>query len=720
MAAPQWYTDAGSLGTYPAGQALLIKLIALPTAPSASINFRLLSGSLPAGENIALSPDGYITGVPSNVQNQTDYVFTVRTNDEHTNIKDRTFSITLVGSTAPKFTTLPGELVNVVDSTYVDYQLAYDNKMQNNEVYFTLASGVLPPGLILTDAGKIIGYPKPPKLSNGSATTTTYSFVVQLNSNLGSDTATYQITIRNQRLNKPPNTRIPTILNYKPLVYPVPKTDLMYDYYLIDSPVIPDIESGKYFAFRVIGHDFDNQTLIYNYNGLPNGLVGDRYTGWITGTPIIPATGLQKFTFSVTVAKESSPRIVSTSQEFSLAITNDASQDISWVTPADLGTIFNGTISELFVQATSKQELLYRVMDGRLPPNLTFLSNGQLIGRVSNQPTSRMLREGESSTFTFSIMAFSPAYPLIQNIRTFTLNVYQYYPKPLETIYFTGNSSIPGRKIIQSLLTDETLIPTEYLYRSQDDYFGKAETVKFVHAYGVTSSTVDQYITAMGTNHYVRQITLGPLKTAIARDADNNIVYEVVYSEVIDDLTNAEGNSPPQTITWPRNIELRNGPWKINNTDLRTSYATLSTNLSPGRVREVHPGSLKNMRTQITSALGQDTDVNLLPKWMSSQQRDGNTIGFIQAWVLCYTLPDKSEIIKSNIVNNWAHSLNELQMTLDRYVVDKSASYNWNTNVTIPAWSELPSASPAPDPIESKDIAIPFPRKTILPKDLDY
>jgi hypothetical protein len=71
-----------------------------------------------------------------------------------------------------------------------------------------------------------------------------------------------------------------------------------------------------------------------------------------------------------------------------------------------------------------------------------------------------------------------------------------------------------------------------------------------------------------------------------------------------------------------------------------------------------------------------------------------------------------------NINNNWSHTLNEIDFTVDRYIVDKSASYDWNNNLTIPTWGQLPSATPAPSPLNKNDITILFPRETILPRNI--
>jgi hypothetical protein len=188
------------------------------------------------------------------------------------------------------------------------------------------------------------------------------------------------------------------------------------------------------------------------------------------------------------------------------------------------------------------------------------------------------------------------------------------------------------------------------------------------------------------------------------------------------------------------------------------------------------------MRTQLSDAVGQNIDNVLLPAWMTSQQQNGETLGYTPAWVICYTLPEKtlsftgngyttlidlgipvtsaadlvvsidgvqsfefvvtdnvlellnapvdgaqisiliknvSTLVKNNINNYWPHKLNEIDFSIDRYLIDKSSTYNWNSKLTIPAWNELPSATPTPDPLETNDITVLFPRETILPKDIE-
>jgi hypothetical protein len=125
------------------------------------------------------------------------------------------------------------------------------------------------------------------------------------------------------------------------------------------------------------------------------------------------------------------------------------------------------------------------------------------------------------------------------------------------------------------------------------------------------------------------------------------------------------------------------------------------------------------MRNRVGQVVGQVFNSTLLPLWMTSQQANGSTLGYTQAWVICYTKPGKSELVKELINTKWGHKLNEIDLTIDRYYVDKSSTYNWNTNLAVPTWTGLPSSTPVPDPLDKYDFSVLFPRKTILPNNLE-
>jgi hypothetical protein len=127
------------------------------------------------------------------------------------------------------------------------------------------------------------------------------------------------------------------------------------------------------------------------------------------------------------------------------------------------------------------------------------------------------------------------------------------------------------------------------------------------------------------------------------------------------------------------------------------------------------------MRNRVADELGQEYDSRLLPLWMTSQQINGSTLGYTQAWVICYTKPGLAETIKNNIETLWKdpagnlYTLNLINFQIDRFSVDKSVTYNYDNNTDPAAWTSLPSATPAPDPLDSKDFYVLFPRQTILP-----
>ena len=574
-----------------------------------------------------------------------------------------------------------------------------------------------------------------PAISVGQPTIRTYSFVLKLTSNLGRDNATYAITVVNQNTpvsqggpGNTPNSRIPTILNTRPRTFNITDSDPYYGYYIL-PPVSPTvnafigtIRSGEYFTFKVIGYDFDGTSLTYEYVNLPTDLTGDTETGWITGTPTLNSTGLSTYNFAVNVYKTDNPSIETVNFNFSYNLSNEVTDTIIWLTPSNLGTIFNSTTSTLNVLALADTALSYRIISGELPPNLILLNNGEITGRVADQPSDILLEQNTETTFTFTAEAYSPLYPVVQSTKTFTITILQEYTQPTDTLYIKAAPSINDRNIINSLLTSETLIPNSMVYRPNDIYFGKATSVIYEHAYGIYASDINEYLAAVTQNHYWRNITLGEIKTAVAKNSAGEVIYEVVYSEVIDNLINPSGISIQQQIYWPRPIDLQLGPWYTSITDIYTSYATVLgqdyyTSLTPGYARTLYPNSLFNMRNRVGQVVGQEYDSRLLPLWMTSQQANGGTLGYTQAWVICYTKPGFSNIIKENIQNNWQYTLNQINFRIDRFSVDKSETYNYDKNLTPPAWTGLPSASPVPDPLDSKDFYVLFPRQTILPNE---
>jgi hypothetical protein len=552
------------------------------------------------------------------------------------------------------------------------------------------------------------------QISVGDPTKIQYNFTIELSSPIGSDTASYTITVVNQTLavsqggpGYTVDTRIPTILNTRPPTYNIDANTSDYGYYVlppagfsksisgntVDMPgltydpnqdaYIGQFQSDTFFSFHVLGYDFDNVELTYQFLSKPVWLTANTSTGWIYGDPSISSDSIEEFSFQVRVYKTiGGIDYYSSVFNFIFKIANDIDGEIIWETPSNLGTFKNGSISYQDIVATSDVPLLYSLDFGSLPPNLELLTNGQIIGTIAYQPNTIFEEPNANTVFTFTANAYAQDANLanvIYSTKTFTMTVNQNNIEPTDNLYIKCTPNSEDRIIIASLLSNTYLIPDNYLYRSDDQNFGKATDVVYAHAFGIDSSNLEEYIEATQKNHYWRNITLGSLGTAVARDSEGNILYEVVFSNVIDNLMKYDpeygvdyrfATSIDEEIFWPRFIDLNLGPWYVSSTDIYTSYifaqdATIitdfreynlltqsgiplilnqgvplfNTNLSPGYARILYPNSLKNMRERVEQELGVSYDPDKLPLWMTSQQLDGNTLGFTPAWVIAYTKP---------------------------------------------------------------------------------
>ena len=252
--------------------------------------------------------------------------------------------------------------------------------------------------------------------------------------------------------------------------------------------------------------------------------------------------------------------------------------------------------------------------------------------------------------------------------KTFTIIVKRVYNKPYQNLSIEAMPPANDRAIIAELLNNEEIFVPEYIYRIDDPYFGKSQRVIYQHAFGLAPDTLETYVLSLYENHYWKNLVLGEISTAQALDPiTGEVVYEVVYSKIIDDLVNAAGASVSKIVNLPYAI---------------TDPADGSTQLT-----QVYPNSLVNMRDQVIDVVGQIS--TKLPLWMTSQQTDGRVLGFTPAWVMCYTKPGRSRQIAYYVETQFQGNLNAVDFKVDRYVMDRTLSRNWNTETQD--WTPTPS-----------------------------
>jgi hypothetical protein len=407
---------------------------------------------------------------------------------------------------------------------------------------------------------------------------------------------------------------------------------------------------------------------------LPAGLVLDVGTGFLYGTLSNIGITEKTYNFSVTVYKKENT-LSSNTFDFKLTVAGDINVGVSWISNALLGTIDNGAISSFNVnaKATAGTTLQYKLKTGgiynKLPQGLELLPSGNIVGKVSYQTfgvidynitadnhttvdtnlvnantngISNITFDKNNTTFdskfVFTVEAHS-ANLQISTFKTFTINVDKKYNSPTHNLQINTLLSTPDRKTLDSLLQNQDIIKTELLYRSDDPYYGVANDVSYTHAYGLSSETLATYTKSLSKSHYNKTLVLGEIKTAQALNSDGSILYEVVYSKIIDDMN------------------------RVSST-VNTAMGT------------VYPNSLDNMRNRVIDGVGQ---VSLkLPAWMLSKQLNGNILGFTQSWVIAYTLPGQSKIIAYNIEKKFSSVLNRIKFVADRYTLKSQFAENWD------------------------------------------
>lgn len=693
------------------------------------VMFNLQAGQLPSG--IQVADNGLIIGtpkavasiqgVPTQVAYDVTSKFTIRAyTKKYVNstlvidqIRDRTFSLTVTGPNPPSFITPAGQIAQYYDGSLVSYQVLYTDPDPNAVVTVKLVSGKLPTGLSISRTGLISGGIVPLSPIDQTAgfsrdgqgydeysfdfstmsTNSNYEFTLEITDGIYSQLRTFSIYVYSRNS-----------LNGSTTLITADNTFVTADSSPSRPPIllnpqgsIGSVRNDNWFAYQFIGVDYDGDQIDYELKfdigdsaGIP-GLVLDQNSGWLYG--YIPALGVTEnlYNFIVRVSKDLDPNI-GNEYNYSLIVTGPVDTDITWLTSSNLGTINNGATSTLYVAAVNAAgiPLQYELLSGsasNLPQGLQLLPSGDIAGRVSfdtfaldlgtttfDVTLNDLAITGQNTettfdmTHTFIVRAFS-VNGLVDVTKEFSITVVRVYNEPYDNLYIEAMPPENDRALIQDLLQNSDIFQPDLLYRPTDPNFGRATKVVYDHAFGLTATTYADYVSSLYKNHYWKSLTLGEIKVAQARNANNEVIYEVVYSRVIDNLLNNSGQSVSKDVTLP---------YPINQAD--------ST-----EINTVYPNSLINMRDQVIDTVGEIDDI--LPLWMTSKQADGKVLGFTPSWVLAYAKPGKGDQLAYYIKTNFGERLNLVDFEVDRYELDRLLSKNWDpvADSTGGAW-EPPAA----------------------------
>ena len=736
-------------------------LINQPLPVVGTATYSVISGKLPPGLRIV---EDAIIGSAFEVPRSTEFKFVVRAS--HNNeISDRTFAITVNGADQPVWQTAAGSLpvgpnnvYYILDSSYIDFQLLAtdpDTAAGQRLKYFIASKqGTLPPGLVLTDSGRIVGWVQPalgiPETAgNGFFDTTVYdavAFDFGYRSSNGYDSYIYDTAIFDystpslspKKLNRNYEfivtiTDGDTEVKRKFRIYVVGDDyfradntittagsgSFMVDTTYVRAPIwvtpanLGVRRANNYQTIRLDTYeDLDLGPIVYSLDAtnpdstvsiLPPGMQFDQGTAEIFGVvPYQPAI-TKTYRFTVTAMRLSDRAETATSKRtFTVQVLGEVESVMGWVTGSNLGHIEANLISMLSVTASStitESVILYVKTSGTLPPGLILELDGEITGKV---PQFNLNGDQGLITFDASNFSLDAGTTTVDRVYSFTVEArdilgYSAISRTFSLTIATPNNrlysnitakpylKLDQRELFKTFIRNSNIFDATAIYRPSDSNFGIQNDLKMVVYSGIETKTAAQVVSVVGQNHRKKRFKIGDVKKAQAKvTGTDNVLYEVIYLEVIDPLEIGNktldlaevGSIDPMMATVDQTNIYFNGPF---NTPTRfwgrpqpySVTADRSDVYPDGEFRQ--PASISLWRRRIEQ-LGLH-DRNYMPLWMRTIQ-DGSVqeLGFVSAIPLCFCKAGRGDDIMLNIKNYLKttpdFSFNKIDYVIDRYTID--------------------------------------------------
>lgn len=688
---PIWITPNGHLLT-------ATELVATSTnviASGTNVTYKLISGQLPTG--LTVTSTGTISGVPTAVIKLSSYNFVIRASSL-IGVSDRQFTISITGAQAPTWSTSSGftSLIDYNTSTaylklgprgenftlnkqYVDFQfLATPTNAPSDtklDFYIPENGGELPPNLILDRNGRLSGFMNDVLVFDNTEPDTggydeegydnftydfgnipfdsigvpkIYQFKVRASDGVLASDRLFKILVVSPEMIRQPNliqmTLETGLISSNTNYIPPPQFVKGNDLGIARAENNEMFDVSAYDGYPLIGsivQYFTTSTTIIDNFGLPPNLNLDPQKGVIYGyIPYQPAY-TKKYNITVNAIKYDGLAVVTSTNTFTLAIQGETDSSIEWVTSSTLGSINTGYLSELAVQArqiNSDYTIKYEKISGDLPPGITLERDGSLSGRVDY---------GSTGTYTFEIQA-KDVYELSAIEREFTLNVTEYDANTYTRIWVKPFLTLEKRNTFREFMTDTFTFPQASMYRYFDPNFGVQTEIKMILEFGIQQQNLVDYLPALRENFYRKRFYFGDVKVALAKDSNNNDLYELVYVDVVDDQIQTTGTNIGST---SKVIYMNNEIY--------------------------YPNSIDNMRDQLehltlnaTTLI--KTDEQLMPVFMrTAQEGDYKPPGYVHVIPLCYVLPGEGKKILSRIKLS-GFNFQQFDMDIDRLIIDKT------------------------------------------------
>jgi len=428
---------------------------------------------------------------------------------------------------------------------------------------------------------------------------------------------------------------------------------------------------------------------------LPEGMSIDSTNGVLFGkVPYQPAV-TQSYTFTVRVERDdpNSAESVVNDRQFILKIQGEVDSTITFTSPQLLGILSPNQTSTLQIYAKTiltNADIRYAKIAGVLPPGLILAGGGELIGKVNQFETSAGAADGlltiDLSNFGLNSFILDGGTTTIDREFRFTVQARDYYQQSAvekefriavtaDTITQYSNIYLQPllpkikRQYYYDFITDNKIFPENILYRSNDPEFGTQNTIKMLLQHGIETLKIEEYVPALATNFHRKTFRFGDLKIATASDSDNNVIYEIVYIDLLDEFENAKGSVNSRV-----NITNANIPISVD----QDSYKVSTNKITIDQLLKkfLYPNSVSNMQEKLKEIFprGDSTIINInekfLPLWMSStQELTGTALGYTKAVPIAYVKPGFGAQILENIQDS-GFDFKNIEFEIDRLIID--------------------------------------------------
>ena len=442
---------------------------------------------------------------------------------------------------------------------------------------------------------------------------------------------------------------------------------------------------------------------------LPPGMGIDSTNGVLFGkVPYQPAV-TESYTFTVRVERDdpNSDEFVINDRQFILKIQGEVDSTISFTSPELLGVLSPNQTSTLQIEATTiltNADIRFAKVSGVLPPGLILAGGGELIGKINQFETSPGAADGlltiDLTNFGLNTFILDGGTTTIDREFRFTVQARDYYQQSAVEKQFriavtadttTQYSNInlqpllpkTKRQYYYDFITDNNIFPEKLLYRPNDPQFGTQNEIKMLLQYGIETLRIEEYVPALVTNFNKKTFRFGDLKIATASDSNNNVIYEVIYVDLIDEFENAKGSVGEK-------VNILNAGITITTDQNQFKVSTNKITIDQLLRKFLYPNSVTNMQNKLKELFpqGDSTVINInekfLPLWMSStQEATGTALGYTKAVPVAYAKPGNGAEILEKIQDS-GFDFKNIEFEVDRLTIDSVEGQSGDKYIAFP------------------------------------